>query len=44
MEEEAEEAGAEALVVGQWEEGGMAVEEEEETDSIPTETNSTTVC
>ena len=53
MEEEAEEAGAEvlaldteeALAVGQWEEGGMAVEvEEEETDSIPTETKSTAVC
>ena len=54
MEEEAEEAGAEvlaldteeALAVGQWEEGVMAVvvEEEEETDSIPTETKSTAVC
>ena len=52
MEEEAEEAGAEvlaldteeALVVGQWEEGGMVAEEEEEADSIPTETKSTTVC
>ena len=50
MEEEAEVAGAEALaldteeamVVGQWEEGGMAVAVEvEETDLIPTETKST---